>query len=65
MQDIEINIAFQPKKPGSTNGHLMVKQGAEPLHSDVCNIARDKDVTAFLNKLAKYVRMLMSRKSEV
>ncbi|MFC1794651.1 hypothetical protein ACFL3Q_13805 [Planctomycetota bacterium] len=45
MQDIEINIAFQPKKPGSMNGHLMVKQGAEPLHSDVCNIARDKDVT--------------------
>jgi hypothetical protein len=53
MQDVEINVAFQPKKPGSMSGHLMVKQGAEPLHSDVCNIARDKDVTAFLNKLTK------------
>ena len=53
MQDIEVNIAFQPKKPGSMNGHLMVKQGEEPLHSDVCNIARDKDVTTFINKLKK------------
>jgi len=53
MQDIEINVVFQPKKSGSMSGHLMVKQGAEPLHSDVCNIARDKDVTTFVNKLAK------------
>jgi hypothetical protein len=53
MQDIEINVVFQPKKPGSMYGHLMVKQGAEPLHSDVCNIARDKDVTAFVNRLTQ------------
>ncbi|UCG48180.1 MAG: hypothetical protein JSU94_00070, partial [Phycisphaerales bacterium] len=51
MQDVEVNIAFQPKKPGSTKGHLMVKQGDEPLHSDVCNIAKDRDVTTFINKL--------------
>jgi len=53
MNEIEISITFKPKKPGSTSGHLMVKQGEEALHSDVCNIAKDKAVTAFVNKLKK------------
>lgn len=51
--DKEIDITFEPQKVGKTKGKLLVQQGCEVLHSDVIDIAKDKDLTAFLNKLEK------------
>jgi hypothetical protein len=49
----EIRISFEPQKVGKTKGNLLVQQGSEVLHSDVLDIAKDKNLTTFLNKLKK------------
>ncbi|MHC4529438.1 MAG: hypothetical protein ACYS29_16310, partial [Planctomycetota bacterium] len=53
MLDSEIAIRFEPSNTGSTKGLLTVRQNNELLHSDVIDIAKDKDRTAFANKLHK------------
>ena len=51
--DKKIGISFEPQKAGKTKGQLLVQQNGEILHSDVIDIAKDRDLTAFLNKLEK------------
>ena len=51
--DQEIKISFEPQNTGTTKGKLLVQQGSEVLHSDVLDIAKDKSLTAFVNKLVK------------
>ena len=51
--DKKIEITFEPQKTEKTKGKLLVQQGCEVLHSDVLDIAKDRDLTAFLNKLEK------------
>jgi len=53
MDDVQVDIAFEPNKIGSTKGLLIVQQGNKVLHSDRIDIAKAKDRTAFLNKLKK------------
>jgi len=48
-----VEIAFAPDKPGSTKGLLTAMRGDEVLHSDRMDIAKDRQRTAFLNKLRK------------
>jgi len=51
MQEVSIDISFEPKKKASTRGQLLVRHDGEVIHSDVIDIAKDRDLTAFLNKL--------------
>ena len=53
MQEASIDIIFEPRKTGDTRGRLLVKQNGEVIHSDVLDIAKDKDLTVFLKKLKK------------
>ena len=51
MNESNIEIVFEPTKANSTRGTLIVKGPDGILHSDVIDIAKDKQRTAFLNKL--------------
>jgi len=53
VSDIQVQITFTPDKPGSSKGLLTAKQGDQILHHDRVDIARDRQRTAFLNKLKK------------
>ena len=53
MNEIQIEITFTPDKPDSTKGVLTAKQGDNVVHHDRIDIARDRQRTAFLNKLKK------------
>lgn len=53
MNNVELVILFEQNKSGSTKGLLTVRQNSELLHSDVIDIAKDRDRTAFSNKLHK------------
>jgi hypothetical protein len=53
MSEVKVEITFAPDKPDSTKGLLTVMHGDEVLHSDRMDIAKDRNRTAFLNKLKK------------
>ncbi|MFX0194889.1 MAG: hypothetical protein ACFFCW_02110 [Candidatus Hodarchaeota archaeon] len=53
MIDCELDIMLEQDRPGSTKGLLTVQQNSQLLHCDVIDVARDKDRTAFVNKLHK------------
>lgn len=53
MNDVHVGITFTPDKTGSTKGSLTAKCGDEILHHDRMDIAKDRQRTAFLNKLKK------------
>lgn len=53
MNEVQVEINFTPDKPGSTKGLLTAKQGDQILHHDRMDIAKDRQRTAFLNKLRK------------
>jgi hypothetical protein len=54
MQEASIEITFEPRKTGTTKGQLLVQYNGEVIHSDVIDMAKDKDLTAFLKKLKKH-----------
>jgi hypothetical protein len=54
MQEASIEITFEPKKTGLTKGQLLVQYNGEVIHADVIDIAKDKDLSAFLKKLKKH-----------
>jgi len=51
MSDVQVEITFTPDKTGSTKGVLTARQGDTVLHHDRMDIAKDRQRTAFLNKL--------------
>ena len=53
MSDVKLD--FQPSKPYSTKGTLIVyaENGAIPLHSDTFDLASDSRRTAFVKKVAQ------------
>ncbi len=53
MDHMEVEISFTSHKEGKTKGQLLVCHGGDTIHSDVIDIAKDKDLTAFLKKLKK------------
>lgn len=53
MSDVQVEITFTTDKVGSTKGVLTAKQGENVLHHDRMDIAKDRQRTAFLNKLQK------------
>jgi len=53
VSEIQVKVAFNSDKTGSTKGLLTVMHGDEVLHSDRMDVAKDRQRTAFLNKLKK------------
>lgn len=53
MKNIE--LIFEPTGSNKTKGKLVAKQNSEILHTDVIDIAKDKDRTAFIKGLEKLV----------
>ncbi len=53
MSDVPVEITFTPDKPDSSKGLLTARQANQILHHDHVDIAKDRQRTAFLNKLKK------------
>jgi hypothetical protein len=53
VNEVQVEITFAPDKDGGTKGLLTAMHGDEVLHSDRMDVAKDRQRTAFLNKLKK------------